>query len=116
MQRTTRLSTLFLYAVAFLSNCTSGSDRNKDILPISRSRPSPKPDAAIVKLGELYRVAASPNDRRSIFLKAIDEGAIHRDSPIAAVDAVVGTEFAAKLPPEGNDQNNVGIIYFVPEL
>src|SRR6266566_1613089 len=55
-------------------------------------------DQSIAELKRLYETAPSQHERRTVSLRAIDEGAIKQGRPVAVVDAIFGTHFASELP------------------
>jgi NAD(P)H-hydrate repair Nnr-like enzyme with NAD(P)H-hydrate epimerase domain len=55
-------------------------------------------DQSIAELKRLYETAPSQRARRTVGLRAIDEGTIKQGRPVAVVDAIFGTHFASRLP------------------
>lgn len=84
--------------IALLCSCANLPEQ-KTIPPVSKLQKQEKPlDPSIAELKRLYETAPSEHERRTVSLRAIDEGAIKEGQPVAVVDAIFGTHFASELP------------------
>jgi hypothetical protein len=72
-----------------------------------------QPDKEIDGLARAYRAARTEFERRAVCLDAIDAGVLARGRSVAVVDAVFGTTYARKLPPEGGGLET-GVVDFHP--
>jgi hypothetical protein len=72
-----------------------------------------QPDKEIDRLARAYRAARTEFERRAVCLDVIDAGVVARDRSVAVVDAVFGTTYARKLPPEGGGLET-GVVDFHP--
>ena len=100
MNRLTRLQTIALVLV-FLCSC-SARNQQAEIAPVLDANGQVKPEPAIAELARLYQAAGSEQERRSVCLRAIDEGRVKRGSPVSTFDQVFGTRYASELPREGS--------------
>jgi hypothetical protein len=71
------------------------------------------PDKEVERLARAYRAARTEFERRGVCLDAIDAGVVARGRSVAVVDAVFGTTYARKLPPEGGGLEK-GVVDFHP--
>lgn len=94
-------------AILFLGSCASG---NKELIPPVTNEAN-EPNRQIAELQRLYRLAQSEQDRRAVCLRAIDEGEIYRDGPVANVDQIFGTHFASDLPAEGQINKGKPVLF-----
>ena len=88
---------LFLgVSIALLCGCANKPPRTP--IPSESQKQEKTLDQSIAELKRLYETAPSQHERRTIGLRAIDEGVIKQGRPVAVVDAIFGSHFASELP------------------
>jgi hypothetical protein len=76
-------------------------------------REQKKSEMTIAELKILYSAATSEFERRTICLQSIDQRAFFRTGPVASIDEIFGTHFAAKLPTK-KESRRIGTVEFAP--
>jgi hypothetical protein len=83
-------------SLLLLGGCRSVEDEAQKIPSVSLSKEKVKLDPSVVELKRLYKAAQSQYERRTVCLRAIDEGAIRRGVHIRSVDQIFGTKFESE--------------------
>ena len=102
-----------LVAAVFLllCSCTNG-DKEKELLPaVTNSNSEAGRKTSVTELQRLYLAARSEQERRAVCLRAIDEGAVYRNGPVANIDQIFGTHFASELPAAGQSKAGKPILF-----
>jgi hypothetical protein len=84
--------------LALLCGCANKAPGTPNPLLSESQKQEKTLDQSIAELKRLYETAPSQHERRTVGLRAIDEGAIEQGRPVAVVDAIFGTHFASELP------------------
>ncbi|HXD34838.1 MAG TPA: hypothetical protein VN643_27205 [Pyrinomonadaceae bacterium] len=72
-------------------------------------------DSSLLELSRLYEDALDQFTRRSICLRAIDEGKLRPGIPLESVDQIFGTHFAPDSRPTETKLMHTGVIHFFPD-
>jgi hypothetical protein len=110
MNRLIRIALLLV----LLCSC-SARNQQAEIAPVLDANGHVKPEPAIAELAQLYRAAGSEQERRSICLRAIDEGRVKRGGPVLTFDQIFGTKYASELPREGQVEQKALLFATQPE-
>ena len=113
MKKQTPMGMMLLVGMLLLSCCACVQKKGEQIPPVSNSK-DVKLEPSIAELRRLYEAAQSPNERRAVCLRAIDEGVIQQDRPVSTIDAIFGSHFAADLPT-GKERIRREWILFAPQ-
>jgi hypothetical protein len=89
---------MLLASGLLLSSCAALQKQAEQIPPISELAAGVQLEPQIAELKRLYEAAPTQHERRTVGLRAIDEGAIKQGRPVSVVDAIFGTHFALELP------------------
>lgn len=89
---------MLVAGVLLLGGCRSVEENAHKTPSASLSKEKLKLDPSVAELKRLYEATQSQHERRTIGLRAIDEGVIKQGRPVAVVDAIFGSHFASELP------------------
>jgi hypothetical protein len=80
-----------------LCSCSARNEQ-QEIPPALNSKGEVRPEPAIAELARLAQAAQTEQERRSVCLRAIDEGRVYAGGPVSTLDQIFGTQFASELP------------------
>ena len=104
------MQALVAAVILLLCSCTNG-DKEKELLPVTNSNSEASRKTSVTELQRLYRAAGSEQERRTVCLRAIDEGVVYRGGPVANLDQIFGTNFASELPGAGQIKSGKPILF-----
>jgi hypothetical protein len=102
-----------LVAAVMLLLCSCANrDGEKQLLPtVTNSNGDVRSQTSLTELQRLYQSAGSEQRRRTVALRAIDEGTVYPGGPVANLDQIFGTHFASELPAPGQIKSGKPILF-----